>query len=92
MGGKFRKTHETSRCRSSRHRLSGVGQGALHEFLLRRPTLSGLLRGRGDEMPGVALLRHRRPPGNVPLPERHPIQPGGVRVRLVVQREVRAQP
>lgn len=43
-------------------------------------------------MPGVALLRHRRPTSNVSLSERHAIQPGSLRLRLVVQREVRAQP
>lgn len=79
-------------CRSTRHGLSGAGEGALHEFLLRRPVLPRLLCRRRDEMPGVALLRHRRPTGNVSLPERHAIQPSGIRLRLVVQREMRAQP
>lgn len=43
-------------------------------------------------MSGVALLRHRRPTGNVSLSERHAIQSGGLRLRLVVQREMRAKP
>jgi len=42
-------------------------------------------------VPSVALLRHRRPASVVPVPERHTVQPGRVRVRLVVQREVRPQ-
>lgn len=58
---------------------------------MRRPAVPGVLRGRGHPLPGVALLRHRRATGVVPVSERHAVQPGRVRVRLVVQREVRPE-
>jgi len=77
------------RCRQAGHGLPGTGRGAVHRLLLRRPTVPGLLRGRGHQVPGLALLRHRRTAGVVPVPERHAVQPGRVRVRLVVQRAVR---
>lgn len=37
----------------------------------------------------LALLRHRRPPGKLPLSEWHPVLASRVRVRLVVQRALR---
>lgn len=78
-------------CRQTGHGLPGVGRSAVHGLLLRRSTVPGLLRRRGHQVPGVALLRHRRATGLVPVPERHTVQPGRVRVRLVVQRAVRPE-
>lgn len=43
-------------------------------------------------MPRMALLRHRRSPGDVPLSQRHAVLAGSVRLRLVVQRQMRPQP
>lgn len=78
-------------CRQTGHGLSGAGRGAVHGLLLRRPAVPGVLRGRGHPVPGVALLRRGRPASVVPVSERHAVQPGRVRVRLVVQRPVRPQ-
>ena len=38
---------------------------------------------------GVPLLPPRRPPGQLPVPQGHRLQPEGLRLRLVVQRGLR---
>lgn len=38
---------------------------------------------------GVPLLPPRRPPGQLPVPQGHRLQPEGLRLRLVVQRRLR---
>lgn len=78
--------------RSPRHGLPSASSCPVHKLLLRLPAVSRLLRGHGHAMSSVALLWHRRSPGDVPVPQRHPVLASCVCLRLVVQRPVRPEP
>lgn len=75
--------------RKARDGLPRFGNGAIHQLLLRRTAVSRIFRGSGNQMPDMALLRHRRKADDFPLSERDPIQPTRIRLRLVVQRQMR---
>lgn len=78
--------------RPARHGLPSSISSTIHKFLLRLATIPRFLRRYGNEMPSVALLRHRRSSGDFPVSQRHPVLASRICLRLVVQRAMRTQP
>lgn len=78
--------------RSPWHGLPSVSSCPIHKLLLWLSAIPGLLRRHGNTMSRLALLWHRRSPGNVPVSQRHPVLSSSVCLWLVVQRQMRSQP
>lgn len=79
--------------RSSGRRLSGLSRSATHRVQLPQcPSHPGYVRQRGNGLPGLSCVPRwtwGSPGGLVPLHQWHHLQPEGVRLRLVVQCQVR---